>query len=97
VDCNRPPARRHSGFRSGGIPPRAKGGGARHARHRTTAIGDTVNLAARLEQLTKEQSASLIASDVVVAKLGDAGGPAAPLGAVAVRSYPEPVPIWRLA
>jgi adenylate cyclase len=32
-----------------------------------TAIGDTVNLASRLEQLTKEHNARLIVSDAIVA------------------------------
>jgi adenylate cyclase len=61
-----------------------------------TAIGDTVNLAARLEQLTKEHGARLIVSDAVMAALGDTNGTGAPLGAVTVRGYVEPVRIWRL-
>jgi adenylate cyclase len=60
-----------------------------------TAIGDTVNLAARLEQLTKEHGARLIVSDAVMAALNDAGA-GAPLGTVAIRGYAEPVRIWRL-
>ena len=61
-----------------------------------TAIGDTVNLAARLEQLTKEHDARLIVSDAVMAALGGGAGSSAPLGAVTVRGYAEPVRIWRL-
>ena len=61
-----------------------------------TAIGDTVNLASRLEQLTKEYPARLIVSDSVMAALGAAARGAIPLGAVAVKGYAEPVPIWRL-
>ena len=61
-----------------------------------TAIGDTVNLASRLEQLTKEHDARLIASDAIVEALGDAGGAATRLGAATVKGYAEPVNIWRL-
>ena len=60
-----------------------------------TAIGDTVNLAARLEQLTKEHGARLIVSDAVMAALNDTGA-GAPLGTVAIRGYADPVRIWRL-
>ena len=61
-----------------------------------TAIGDTVNLASRLEQLTKEYPARLIVSDSMMAALGATAGAARPLGKVAVRGYTEPVPIWGL-
>ena len=59
-----------------------------------TAIGDTLNLASRLEQLTKEYPARLIVSDSVIAALGAAARGARPLGAVAVKGYAEPVPTW---
>jgi adenylate cyclase len=61
-----------------------------------TAIGDTVNLASRLEQLTKEYPARLIVSDSMMAALGAAAEGARPLGAVVVKGYAEPVPIWGL-
>jgi adenylate cyclase len=61
-----------------------------------TAIGDTVNLASRLEQLTKEHDARLIASDAIVAALGDKAHAARRLGDVKVKGYTELVPIWRL-
>jgi adenylate cyclase len=61
-----------------------------------TAIGDTVNLASRLEQLTKEYPARLIVSDSVMAGLGAANRGAIALGAVAVKGYAEPVPVWGL-
>jgi adenylate cyclase len=62
-----------------------------------TAIGDTVNLASRLEQLTKEHGARLIVSDAVIGALGDGPGTAVSLGGVAIKGYAEPVPAWRLA
>jgi adenylate cyclase len=61
-----------------------------------TAIGDTVNLASRLERLTKKYDARLIVSDAVVAALGEEASSATSLGAVAVRGYAEPLRVWRL-
>ena len=60
-----------------------------------TVIGDTVNLAARLEQLTKETGARLLVSDALgdIARLK--GGQ--DLGPVAIRGYDEKVQVWRLA
>jgi adenylate cyclase len=62
-----------------------------------TAIGDTVNLASRLEQLTKEHGARLIVSEDVMTALGDAAGAATALDAVALKGYAAPVRAWRLA
>jgi adenylate cyclase len=60
-----------------------------------TVIGDTVNLAARLEQLTKETASQLLISDSVHAAVTPSG--ATDLGPIAVRGYGEPVRVWRLA
>jgi adenylate cyclase len=59
-----------------------------------TAIGDTVNLAARLEQLTKDTGARLLLSEPVrtAAKANDA----VDLGGLPIRGYEEPVRVWRL-
>ena len=62
-----------------------------------TVIGDTVNLASRLESLNKEVDSQLIVSDAVREAAGDAVGEASPLGALPVRGYAEPVTVWRLA
>ena len=61
-----------------------------------TAIGDTVNLASRLERLAKEHGARLIVSDAVASVL-DKPATAEPIGEVAVRGYADPIRIWRLA
>ena len=60
-----------------------------------TVIGDTVNLAARLEQLTKEVGAQLLISQSVLDATPCDG--AVDLGAVAIRGYDEGVRVWRMA
>jgi len=55
-----------------------------------------VNLAARLEQLTKETGARLLVSSSVHEATTDADG-AADLGPLAVRGYDEGVRVWRVA
>ena len=59
-----------------------------------TAIGDTVNLAARLEQLTKETGARLLLSDPV--RAAAVANDAVDLGALPIRGYDQPVRVWRL-
>jgi adenylate cyclase len=61
-----------------------------------TVIGDTVNLASRLEQLTKQFATRLIVSDAIVAALGEENCAPIPLGAVPVKGYAEPVQVWGL-
>jgi adenylate cyclase len=62
-----------------------------------TVIGDTVNLASRLESLNKEVGSQFLVSDAVHDAARDAIGDAEPLGPVAVRGYDKPVSVWRLA
>jgi adenylate cyclase len=60
-----------------------------------TVIGDAVNLAARLEQLTKETGSRLLVSDPLhQAAMVDG---ATDLGPMPIRGYGEPVRVWRLA
>lgn len=51
-----------------------------------TVIGDTVNLAARIEALNKDFNSQFLVSDVVRQALG----------AVYIRGYDQPMEIWRL-
>ena len=60
-----------------------------------TVIGDTVNLAARLEQLTKEMGAQLLISQSVHDSTPCEG--AVDLGPVEIRGYEEGVRVWRMA
>ncbi|TAJ25527.1 MAG: adenylate/guanylate cyclase domain-containing protein [Reyranella sp.] len=60
-----------------------------------TVIGDTVNLAARLEQLTKETRAQILVSTAVHEAVQSDG--ATDLGPLAIRGYEEKVRVWRIA
>ena len=60
-----------------------------------TVIGDTVNLAARLEQLTKQAGARLLVSNEVREAAQVEG--AVDLGPMPIRGYDQPVRVWRLA
>lgn len=60
-----------------------------------TVIGDTVNLAARLEQLTKDVGARLLVSQSVHDATPCDG--AVDLGPIAIRGYDEKVRVWRMA
>lgn len=59
-----------------------------------TVIGDTVNLAARLEQLTKETGSQVLVSNSVHAAVAADG--AVDLGPLTIRGYDEKVQVWRV-
>jgi adenylate cyclase len=59
-------------------------------------IGDTVNLASRIEGLNKEFGSQLLISNVVHQEIDNVEG-AVPLGDVPVRGYQQPIKVWRLA
>ncbi|MBI5262459.1 MAG: adenylate/guanylate cyclase domain-containing protein [Bradyrhizobium sp.] len=61
-----------------------------------TVIGDTVNLASRLEALNKEFGSQLLISEAVREALGQGGGDAVARGEVEVRGYERPVAVWQL-
>jgi adenylate cyclase len=61
-----------------------------------TVIGDTVNFAARLEQLNKEFNSQLLVSASVRDALGGDGNDAVSLGEVAIRGYDRPMTVWQL-
>ena len=61
-----------------------------------TVIGDTVNLASRIESLNKQFDSQFLVSAAVHEALGEDCGDAMALGDVAVRGYDKPMTIWRL-
>ena len=62
-----------------------------------TVIGDTVNLAARLEALNKQLGSQLLVSAAVHEAAPAAMRDAVSQGRLAIRGYADPIPVWRLA
>jgi adenylate cyclase len=61
-----------------------------------TVIGETVNLASRIEGLNKQFGSQLLISDTVRQAIGQ-DVDATPLGDVPIRGYEQPIRVWRLA
>jgi len=61
-----------------------------------TVIGETVNLASRIEGLNREFGSQLLISNVVHQEIGNVEG-AVSLGDVPVQGYQQPIQVWRLA
>jgi len=67
-------------------------------RHEYTVVGDTVNVAARLEELCRDQGCDAIVSAATweLARAGGATLPPADVVAVALRGRDEPVQVYRI-
>jgi adenylate cyclase len=61
-----------------------------------TVIGDTVNLASRLEALTKTHAADVLIAESTVAKLDEAPLPLERLGLQSVRGKHRPIVVYGL-
>lgn len=59
-----------------------------------TVIGAVVNLAARLEQLTKTAGGPILVNEAVARSLAEQ--PAAALGELEIRGFAEKLPVWRV-
>lgn len=66
-------------------------------RKQYSITGNVVILAARIEQLTKDHSAQILASGEVLTAAREGAGNATPIGAVVVKGRNQPVELFRLA
>lgn len=62
-----------------------------------TVIGDTVNLASRIETLNKQFDSQILISEAVHEAAGESAKGATSLGAVEIRGHPTPMVVWRVA
>ena len=88
------PIRVGVGVHSGRVVTGVLGNGARLE---LTVIGDTVNIAARLEALTKEKEVTVLISDAVVDRASNSVNPLVRLGPARLRGRSREVVIYTLA
>jgi adenylate cyclase len=82
------------GVNSGRVVVGSVGGGGRLE---FAVIGDTVNVAARVEHLTRETGDAVLITEATRCLLADAGEELEPRGDFALKGVSEPVPIYALA